>query len=222
MLSLNQKPNNNLPTLLMAVATFLIWAFVIFLASSIIGCSPSKKMDKAYVRVSTDPAPATEQHKAQLANWVAGNFPIRELTTEKVVTKVIIDTSKYKFFREYIVSLNNQLSIKNCPELNVDSIFKIAAESITPNTIFETRYKETKVRDTVGNWVVEKKMAELMAINASKDAQIAYISQKLVDSSIDLTEAKQAKHKLIWWLVIVSIFFFVSHYLRSKIKFPFL
>lgn len=222
MTTLNQKPNGNITMFIVAFITVLLWGLILFIGSSVTGCSPAKKMDKAYVRVSTDPAPATEQHKAQLANWVAGNFPIREVTTEKIVTKLVIDTSKYKFFRDYIVSLNNQLSIKNCPELNVDSIFKIAAESITPNTIYETKYRETKVRDTVGQYLIEKKMSELNAINASKDAKIANISQKLSDSTADLTEAKQDRNKLIVWVVLLVLSLFVSHYIRSKIKFPLL
>jgi hypothetical protein len=175
-------------------------------------------MDKAYKTVSTDPAPATEKRKAQLAGWVAANFPIREKEVEKIVIERVIDTSEYDFFRKYIAALNEQLSISNCPTINADSIIEAAKKSIKPETITKTITKEKQVKDTTGNWLREQKILQLQGIIGKMDG----INQTLVEKLESETTKSKAKDKYLWWFIISVVVFVLSHYLRSKFKIPFL
>jgi hypothetical protein len=200
---------------LLAVFLLIIVAAILFFS----GCkSPEKIMDKAYKTVSTDPAPATEKRKAQLAGWVAANFPIREKEVEKIVIERVIDTSEYDFFRKYIAALNEQLSISNCPTINADSIIEAAKKSIKPETITKTITKEKQVKDTTGNWLREQKILQLQGIIGKMDG----INQTLVEKLESETTKSKAKDKYLWWFIISVVVFVLSHYLRSKFKIPFL
>lgn len=186
-------------------------------------CKPSLETKiKHYQKIAQDIQPISETKKALLAGVIAANFPIRELVKDSIVVKTVIDTSKYKFFREYITQLNKQLASKSCPELNVDSIFKSAAETITPTTIFKEKFTIKEVPDTVGRFLLNRKLSELQSLVAQKDAEIAYKDQRNKDSIKDKENAQHSRKKLIWWLVIMSILFILTHYLRSKFKIPFL
>lgn len=209
----NRKGNESTTMLLIYLIAILI--SVLFLSS----CkSPEKIMDKAYKTVATDIAPATEKRKAQLVSWVAANFPIRERTIEKEVTKVIVDTSQYQKFRSYIQQLNLQLSLANCPELNVDSIFKIAKETIKPDTIKTEKIKEILSNDTTGNWLREKKMQELISELAATKGQ-----KKIAEDNLENEKIKSnKKDKWLWYFIASLVVLVLSHTLRSKLKIPFL
>ena len=90
-MTINKNPNGIVANTILAL--FLL--ALLTLIFSITSCkSPEKIMDKAYKTVSTDPAPATEKRKAQLASWVAANFPAQEKVIEKEVIKIEIDTNE--------------------------------------------------------------------------------------------------------------------------------
>lgn len=216
MSTINVNPNGNskADNLLIIYLVGLL-LLVIF---NLTGCkSPEKIMDKAYKTVSTDPAPATEKRKSQLASWVAANFPVRERIVEKEVTKVITDTSQYQKFRSYIQQLNLQLSLLNCPELNVDSVFKIAKESIKPDTIKTEKIKEITSLDTTGNWLREKKMQELIAEIAATKGQ-----KKVAEDNLENEKVKSnKKDKYLWYFIASLVVLVLSHILRSKLSLPF-
>lgn len=197
----------------------LFFTAVILLILSISSCkSPEKIMDKAYKTVSTDPAPATEKRKAQLASWVAANFPIEEKVVEKVTIEKVIDTTQYRFFRNYIAKLNQQLSIKNCPTINADSIFNLAKETIKPETITKTKTIEKTTIDTSGNWLREKKMQELIAELAATKGQ-----KKVAEDNLENEKVKSGKKdKYLWYFIASLVVLVLSHYFRGKFKIPFL
>lgn len=200
---------------LLVVFLLIIVAAILFFS----GCkSPEKIMDKAYKTVSTDPAPATEKRKAQLAGWVAANFPIREKEVEKIVIERVVDTSEYDFFRKYIALLNEQLSISNCPTINADSIIEAAKKSIKPETITKTITKEKKVLDTTGNWVREQKQIELISIIGSLNGDKEVLQNKIKEK----TEESNKKDKWLWYFIASLALLVISHVLRSKVKIPFL
>jgi len=197
----------------------LFFTAVILLILSISSCkSPEKIMDKAYVTVSTDPAPATEKRKAQLVSWVAANFPQKEKVIEKEVIKIEIDTTQYQVFRAYIRQLNERLSIVNCPTLNADSIFQLAKETIKPETITKTKTIEKTTIDTTGNWLREQKQLELIAAIGKLNAEKQILQAKLENS-----ETKSAKKdKFLWYFIASLVVLVLSHYFRGKFKIPFL
>lgn len=193
----------------------LFFTAVILLILSISSCkSPEKIMDKAYVTVSTDPAPATEKRKAQLVSWVAANFPQKEKVIEKEVIKIEIDTTQYQVFRAYIRQLNERLSIVNCPTLNADSIFQLAKETIKPETITKTKTIEKTTIDTTGNWLREQKQLELIAAIGKLNAEKQALQFKLEHSE---TKSK-SKDKYLWWFIISVVVLVLSHYIRTKLK----
>lgn len=196
----------------------LFFAAVILLILSISSCkSPEKIMDKAYKTVSTDPAPATEKRKAQLVSWVAANFPQQEKIIEKEVIKKEIDTTQYRFFRAYIKKLNEQLSIKNCPTLNADSIFNLAKETIKPEIITKTKTIEKTTIDTSGNWLRDKKMQELISELAATKGQ-----KKVAEDNLENEKVKSnKKDKWLWYFIASLIVLVLSHILRSKLTLPF-
>lgn len=200
---------------LLALFVLIIVLVCVFLS----GCkSPEKIMDKAYKTVSTDPAPATEKRKAQLAGWVAANFPIREKEVEKIVVERVVDTSEYDFFRKYIALLNEQLSINNCPTINADSIIEAAKKSIKPEIITKTITKEKQVRDTAGNWVSQQKQIELITIIGSLNGDKEALKNRLDEKTIESNK----KDKWLWYFIASLAVLVLSHVLRSKIKIPFL
>ena len=196
----------------------LFFTAVILLILSISSCkSPEKIMDKAYVTVSTDPAPATEKRKAQLVSWVAANFPQKEKVIEKEVIKIEIDTTQYQVFRAYIRQLNERLSIVNCPTLNADSIFQLAKETIKPETITKTKTIEKTTIDTSGNWLREKKMQELIAELAATKGQ-----KKVAEDNLENEKVKSGKKdKYLYYFIGMIVIFILSHILRSKLTLPF-
>jgi len=209
-------PNNNKDTNIM-IGIFI--AAILFFVFCLSACkSPEKIMDKAYVTVSTDPAPATEKRKAQLVSWVAANFPTQEKVIEKETIIKVVDTSQYQFFRAYIVQLNQRLSENNCPTLNADSIFNLAKETIKPEIIEKQTIKETTIKDTSGNWLREQKQLELIGIIGKLNAE-----KQNIQSKLEYSETKsKSKDKYLWWFIISVVVLILSHYLRSKIKIPFL
>jgi len=214
MTTINAPQKGNETTVILALFLTIIILFILCLSA----CkSPEKIMDKAYVTVSTDPAPATEKRKAQLSGWVAANFPIQEKVVEKVVVEKVIDTTQYVFFRTYIAQLNQRLSENDCPTINADSLIEEAKKSIKPEktTIYNT--KEIKVKDTTGNLLREQKQLELIATIGKINAEKQNLQSKLEHSE---TKSK-AKDKYLWWFIISVVVFVLSHYLRSKITLPF-
>ena len=196
----------------------LFFVAVILLILSISSCkSPEKIMDKAYKTVSTDPAPATEKRKAQLASWVAANFPTQEKIIEKEVIKKEIDTTQYQVFRAYIRQLNERLSIVNCPTLNADSIFNLAKETIKPEIILKEKTREITIKDTSGNWLREQKKIELQGIIAKMDAINKTLAEKL-ESEISKSKSKD---KWLWYFIASLVVLVLSHILRSKLTLPF-
>lgn len=222
MLTLNKQYENN------NFNPNRIWFWLLILISLLVigvlnSCKPSLETKiKHYQKVAQDIQPISETKKALLAGVIAANFPIREIIKDSIVTKTVTDTSKYKFFRDYIIQLNQQLANKSCPQLNVDSIFKLAAETITPNTVYETKYRTKETKDTVGIFLLNRKLSELQSLIAQKDAEIAFKDQKNKDAIKDKEDAESSRNKLIWWLVGVSVLFILTHWLRSKVKIPFL
>lgn len=214
-MSTTASPNERNPLNVILAIFLTIIAFMIIFSS----CkSPEKIMDKAYKTVSTDPAPATEKRKAQLSGWVAANFPIREKEVEKIVIERVIDTSEYDFFRKYIAALNEQLSISNCPTINADSIIEAAKKSIKPETITKTITKEKQVKDTTGNWLREQKQIELISIIGSLNVDKEGLQNKLKEKTIE----SDKKDKWLWYFIASLAVLILSHYLRSKVKIPFL
>lgn len=218
MLTLNKQYENN------NFDPNRIWFWLIVL-SAILGigflhsCKPSLGTKiKHYQKVAQDVQPISETKKALLAGVIAANFPIRERIKDSIIVKTITDTSKYRYFRNYILQLNQQLESKSCPQLNVDSIFKLAAETITPTTIFETKIRLIETKDTVGMFLLNRKLSELQSLIAQKDAEIANKDQRNKDAVQDKNNAESSRNKLIWWLVILGIVFIASHYIRTKIK----
>ena len=196
----------------------LFFTAVILLILSISSCkSPEKIMDKAYVTVSTDPAPATEKRKAQLVSWVAANFPQKEKVIEKEVIKIEIDTTQYQVFRAYIRQLNERLSIVNCPTLNADSIFQLAKETIKPETITKTKTIEKTSIDTTGNWLREQKQLELIAAIGKLNAEKQILQAKLENSEIKSAK----KDKFLCYFIASLVVLVLSHILRSKLTLPF-
>ena len=193
-------------------------AAILFFILCVSACkSPEKVMDKAYKTVSTDPAPATEKRKAQLASWVAANFPTQEKVIEKETIIKVIDTSQYQFFRAYIVQLNQKLSENNCPTLNADSIFNLAKETIKPEIIEKQTIKEITTKDTTGNWLRHQKEIELFGIIGKLNNE-----KEKLKSELQYTETKSAKKdKWLWYFIASLVVLFLSHYLRTKIKIPF-
>ncbi len=214
-MSTTNLPNDSKET---NVILGIFLAAILFFILCVSACkSPEKIMDKAYKTVSTDPAPATEKRKAQLASWVAANFPIQEKIVEKEKIIRITDTSRYAFFRNYIRTLNASLSQNNCPEINVDSIFNLAKETIKPDTIRTEKIKEITTKDTTGNWLKEQKQIEIFGIIGKLNAEKQALQYKLEQSE---TKSK-AKDKYFWYFIISVVVLILSHYLRSKIKIPF-
>lgn len=213
MATTNETPNGKYVDTLLFIYLVLI-LIAIFSATS---CkSPEKIMDKAYKTVSTDPAPATEKRKAQLASWVAANFPVRELVVEKEVVVKEIDTTQYVKFRSYIAFLNNQLSLVGCPEINSDSLFKVAKESIKPEVIIKTKTKEIISLDTTGNWLKKQKEIELLGIIGRLNAEKQGLSSKLEQSEIKSAN----KDKWLWYFIASLVVLILSHILRSKLSLP--
>lgn len=214
MSTVNANPNGKVVNIILV----LFLAAVLFLIFSITSCkSPEKIMDKAYKTVSTDPAPATEQRKAQLVSWVAANFPNRERIVEKEVIVKEIDTTQYQVFRSYIRQLNESLSILNCPTLNADSIFQLAKETIKPETITKTKTIEKTTIDTTGNWLREKKMQELIAEIAATKGQ-----KKVAEDNLENEKVKSGKKdKYLWYFIASLVVLVLSHILRSKLTLPF-
>jgi len=211
MTTINAPQKGNETTVILALFLTIIILFILCLSA----CkSPEKIMDKAYVTVSTDPAPATEKRKAQLSGWVAANFPIQEKVIEKEVIVKQIDTSQYQFFRAYIVQLNQRLSENNCPTLNADSIFNLAKETIKPEIIEKQTIKEITTKDTTGNWLREQKQLELIATIGKINAEKQNLQSKLEHSE---TKSK-SKDKYLWWFIISVVVLILSHYLRTKLK----
>lgn len=173
-------------------------------------------MDKAYKTVSTDPAPATEKRKAQLASWVAANFPAQEKVIEKEVIKIEIDTTQYEVFRAYIRILNKKLKDKDCPELNADSIFNLAKETIKPEVITKTKTVEKTIKDTTGNWLNKQKEIELIGIIGKLNSEKQGLNSKLEQSEIKSAK----KDKWLWYFIASLVVLVLSHILRSKLSFP--
>ena len=209
----NGKGSESTTLLLIYIVT--IFLLVLFNLSS---CkSPEKIMDKAYKTVSTDPAPATEKRKAQLASWVAANFPAQEKVIEKEVIKIEIDTTQYAVFRAYIRILNKKLKDKDCPELNADSIFNLAKETIKPEVITKTKTVEKTIKDTTGNWLNKQKEIELIGIIGKLNAEKQDLKSKLEQSEIKSAK----KDKWLWYFIGMIVIFILYHVLRSKLKTPF-
>lgn len=202
---------------------FWLLILTVVIAIGFNSCKPSLETKiKHYQKVAQDIQPISETKKALLAGVVAANFPNKEKIVEKEVTKVIVDTSQYSKFREYIKQLNLQLSVANCPQLNVDSIFKVARETIKPDIIKTEKVRETTIVDTVGNFLLNRKLSEYQSLIAQKEAEIAHKEQQRKDAVVDKENAEHSRNKLIWWLAGVSLFLIVSHYVRSNFKIPFL
>ena len=198
---------------LLAVFVLIIVAVILIVS----GCkSPEKIMDKAYKTVSTDPAPATEKRKAQLAGWVAANFPIREKEIEKIVVERVVDTSEYDFFRKYIALLNEQLSISNCPTIDADSIMEVAKKTFKADTVKTTKIKEIIKLDTTGNWLKKQKEIELLGIIGRLNAEKQGLSSKLEQSEIKSAN----KDKWLWYFIASLVVLILSHILRSKLSLP--
>jgi len=214
MSTINANPNGKVVNTILV----LFLSAVLFLIFSITSCkSPEKIMDKAYKTVSTDPAPATEQRKAQLVSWVAANFPNRERIVEKEIIIKEIDTTQYQVFRAYIRQLNERLSIVNCPTLNADSIFQLAKETIKPEKITKETIREITTIDTSGNWLREKKMQELIAEIAATKGQ-----KKVAEDNLENEKVKsQKKDKWLWYFIASLVVLVLSHILRSKLTLPF-
>lgn len=213
MTTTNETPNGKYVDTLLFIYLVLI-LIAIFSATS---CkSPEKIMDKAYKTVSTDPAPATEKRKAQLASWVAANFPVRERVVEKEVVVKEIDTTQYVKFRSYIAFLNNQLSLVGCPEINSDSLLQVAKESIKPEVIIKTKTKEIISLDTTGNWLKKQKEIELLGIIGRLNAEKQGLSSKLEQSEIKSAN----KDKYLWYFIASLVVLVLSHILRSKLTLP--
>jgi hypothetical protein len=197
---------------LLAVFVLIIVAVILIVS----GCkSPEKIMDKAYKTVSTDPAPATEKRKAQLAGWVAANFPIREKEIEKIVVERVVDTSEYDFFRKYIALLNEQLSISNCPTIDADSIMEVAKKTFKADTVKTTKIKEIIKLDTTGNWLKEQKQIELISIIGSLNGDKEVLQNKIKEK----TEESNKKDKWLWYFIASLVVLVLSHILRSKLNF---
>lgn len=198
---------------LLAVFVLIIVAVILIVS----GCkSPEKIMDKAYKTVSTDPAPATEKRKAQLAGWVAANFPIREKEIEKIVVERVVDTSEYDFFRKYIALLNEQLSISNCPTIDADSIMEVAKKTFKADTVKTTKIKEIIKLDTTGNWLKEQKQIELISIIGSLNGDKEVLQNKIKEK----TEESNKKDKWLWYFIASLVVLVLSHILRSKLTLP--
>jgi len=208
-------PNNNKDTNLILV---IFIAAILFFILCVSACkSPEKIMDKAYKTVSTDPAPATEKRKSQLAGWVAANFPIQEKIIEKVLVEKVIDTSEYDFFRKYIASLNKQLSINNCPTIDTDSVIELAKKTFKPDTVKIKTQLEKTVKDTTGNWLRHQKEIELIGVIGKLNNE-----KEKLKSELQYTENKSAKKdKWLWYFIISVVVLISSHYFRTKIKIPF-
>lgn len=217
MSTINVNPNgeNSKANTLLIIYLVGILLLVIF---NLTGCkSPEKIMDKAYKTVSTDPAPATEKRKAQLAGWVAANFPIQEKVVERVLIEKVVDTSEYDFFRKYIALLNEQLSINNCPTIDTDSIIELAKKTFKPDTVKIKTHSETTVKDTTGNWLRHQKEIELFGIIGKLNNE-----KEKLKSELQYTQDKSAKKdKWLWYFIASLVVLFLSHYLRTKIKIPF-
>lgn len=211
---LPKQPKNNNET-----NQILIWfVLIVLLFILLCGCkSPEKIMDKAYKTVSTDPAPATEKRKAQLVSWVAANFPVKERIIEKETVVKEYDTTQYQVFRTYIRQLNEQLSIKNCPILNADSIFNLAKETIKPEIITKTKTIEKTTIDTIGNWLREKKMQELISEIALTKGKKQLAEENLENEKIKSNK----KDKWLWYFIASLVVLVLSHILRSKLTLPF-
>ena len=190
-------------------------AAILFFILCVSACkSPEKVMDKAYKTVSTDPAPATEKRKAQLAGWVAANFPIQEKVVERVLIEKVVDTSEYDFFRKYIALLNEQLSINNCPTIDTDSIIDLAKKTFKPDTVKIKTHSEKTVKDTTGNWLKEQKQIELFGIIGKLNNE-----KEKLKSELQYTQDKSAKKdKWLWYFIASLVVLFLSHYLRTKLK----
>ncbi|MFK5284187.1 hypothetical protein ACI3PL_31875, partial [Lacticaseibacillus paracasei] len=65
-----------------------------------------------------------------------------------------------------------------CPEINVDSVFNLAAEMITPNTIITERWHKKEGKDTAGNWLVQKKQIELQETIGKQSGEIQVSAAK--------------------------------------------
>ena len=200
------------------VILVLFLTIIMLLTLCLTSCkSPEKVMDKAYKTVSTDLAPATEKRKAQLAGWVAANFPIQEKIIEKVLVEKVIDTSEYDFFRKYIASLNKQLSINNCPTIDTDSIIELAKKTFKPDTVKIKTQLEKTVKDTTGNWLRHQKEIELIGVIGKLNNE-----KEKLKSELQYTENKSAKKdKWLWYFIISVVVLISSHYFRTKIKIPF-
>lgn len=208
-------PNNNKDT---NVILGIFIAAILFLILCVTACkSPEKIMDKAYKTVSTDPAPATEKRKAQLAGWVAANFPIQEKVVERVLIEKVVDTSEYDFFRKYIALLNEQLSINNCPTIDTDSIIDLAKKTLKPDTVKIKTHSEKTVKDTTGNWLREQKLIQLQGTINKMDG----INQTLIETLKSETSKSKSKDKYLWYFIASLVVLFLSHYIRTKIKIPF-
>lgn len=216
MSTINLRPNSkgSESTTLLIIYLIGILLLIMFNFSS---CkSPEKIMDKAYKTVSTDPAPATEKRKAQLASWVAANFPAQEKIIEKEVIIKEIDTTRYAFFRAYIKQLNEQLSVQNCPTLDADSIFNLAKETIKPEIITKTKTVEKTIKDTTGNWLNKQKEIELIGIIGKLNAEKQGLQSKLEQSEIKSAK----KDKWLWYFIASLAALVLSHILRSKLSLP--
>jgi hypothetical protein len=200
------------------VILVLFLTIIMLLTLCLTSCkSPEKVMDKAYKTVSTDLAPATEKRKAQLAGWVAANFPIQEKIIEKVLVEKVIDTSEYDFFRKYIASLNKQLSINNCPTIDTDSVIELAKKTFKPDTVKIKTQLEKTVKDTTGNWLRHQKEIELIGVIGKLNNE-----KEKLKSELQYTENKSAKKdKWLWYFIISVVVLISSHYFRTKIKIPF-
>lgn len=217
MITTNTTPNGGSNRSNDILIIYLV-GILLLVISNLTGCkSPEKIMDKAYKTVSTDPAPATEQRKAQLVSWVAANFPARERIVEKETIVKEIDTTQYRVFRAYIKQLNERLSVVNCPTLNADSIFNLAKETIKPETITKTKTLHTTSLDTTGNWLREKKMQELIAEIAATKGQ-----KKVAEDNLENEKIKSSKKdKWLWYFIGSLVVLVLSHILRSKLSLPF-
>lgn len=213
-MTINKNSNETVANVVLAI----VLCILLFLIFSITSCkSPEKIMDKAYKTVSTDPAPATEKRKAQLASWVAANFPAQEKVIEKEVIKIEIDTTQYEAFRAYIRILNKKLKDKDCPTLNADSIFNLAKETIKPEVITKTKTVEKTIKDTTGNWLNKQKEIELIGIIGKLNAEKQGLNSKLEQSEIKSAK----KDKWLWYFIASLVVLVLSHILRSKLSLPF-
>lgn len=214
---MNTKPNNSSDYLLLIIGVILT---VLLLGSS---CKPSAETHiKHYKKVAADISPVSETKKGILLGWVQANFPPQEIITEKEVIKKILDTSRYQFFRDYIAQLNEQLSIKNCPIINTDSLIEEAKKSIKGDSIIVYKTKEIKTKDTAGNWARDKKHLELQLEIAKAISQANDANDKLKEAITDKETAEHQSTKRLWWLIGSIVLLILSHYFRSKVKIPFL